>query len=235
MPMARTAVIGGVGAGLGESIARKLVAEGCEVGLIARSEDYLAELAAELGDGAVAAPADLSEEDELLEAVERIRAECGTIDIVVNHAAAASWEGFGEISTAEFRRAWEVTTLGAFHLSAATVPEMRAQGEGTVLFTGATSAVRGRAGAVGFSSAKFANRGLAESMARELGPEGIHVAHVIIDGQILTPRARERTPDRDPETFLDPDAIADVYWDLIEQDRSAWTLELDLRPHVEDF
>jgi len=101
---------------------------------------------------------------------------------------------------------------------------------GTIVFTGATSAVRGRGGgALAFSAAKFAVRGMAESMARELGPEGIHVAHVVIDGGILPPDA-----DRPDEAFLDPDAIADAYWQLVEQDRSAWTLELDLRPHVEE-
>jgi NAD(P)-dependent dehydrogenase (short-subunit alcohol dehydrogenase family) len=102
---------------------------------------------------------------------------------------------------------------------------------GTVIFTGATSSVRGRDGALGFSSAKFAVRGMAESMARELGPEGIHVAHIVLDGGILP-------PDRDvenPEEYLDPDAIAESYWHLVEQDESAWTLELDLRPHVEEF
>jgi NAD(P)-dependent dehydrogenase (short-subunit alcohol dehydrogenase family) len=104
-------------------------------------------------------------------------------------------------------------------------------GGGTVIFTGATTSIRGREGAVGFSAAKFAARGLAESMARELGPEGIHVAHAVLDGGILPPSDDVDTP----EAYLDPDAIADSYWNLVEQDRSAWTLELDLRPHVEEF
>ena len=102
-------------------------------------------------------------------------------------------------------------------------------------FTGATSALRGPTNGLAFGSAKFAVRGMAELMARDLGPEGIHVAHVIIDGQILTPSARERQPDRDAEMFLDPDAVAESYWHLVEQERSSWTLELDLRPHVEEF
>ena len=106
------------------------------------------------------------------------------------------------------------------------------EGEGgTILFTGATSSVRGRGGAAAFSSAKFAVRGLAESMAREFGPQGVHVAHVVIDGGIRPP-GRDVS---DPEAYLDPDAIADSYWHLVQQDRSAWTLELDLRPHVEEF
>ena len=105
-------------------------------------------------------------------------------------------------------------------------------GDGTIIFTGATTSVRGRENAVGFSAAKFACRGMAESMARELGPDGIHVAHVVLDGQILPP---DGTGTHDEEEFLDPDAIAESYWHLVEQDRSAWTLELDLRPHVEEF
>jgi NAD(P)-dependent dehydrogenase (short-subunit alcohol dehydrogenase family) len=112
---------------------------------------------------------------------------------------------------------------------------MLADDGGTIIFTGATTSVRGNGGAIGFSAAKFAVRGMAESMARELGPDGIHVAHVVIDGQILTPGAKAQHQDRPDESFLDPDEIAENYWHLVEQDRSAWTLELDLRPHVEEF
>jgi NAD(P)-dependent dehydrogenase (short-subunit alcohol dehydrogenase family) len=108
---------------------------------------------------------------------------------------------------------------------------MRDSGGGTVIFTGATTSVRGREGAVGFSAAKFANRGLAESMARELGPKGVHVAHVVLDGVVRPPDGEVEND----EEYLDPDAIADSYWHLVEQDESAWTLELDLRPHVEEF
>jgi NAD(P)-dependent dehydrogenase (short-subunit alcohol dehydrogenase family) len=131
---------------------------------------------------------------------------------------------------------WRVAAYGGFLCSQAVVPDMLDNDDGgTVIFTGATSALRGPANGLAFGSAKFAVRGMAESMARDLGPEGIHVAHVIIDGQILTPSAREQQPDRDAETFLDPDAVAESYWHLVEQERSSWTLELDLRPHVEKF
>jgi NAD(P)-dependent dehydrogenase (short-subunit alcohol dehydrogenase family) len=106
---------------------------------------------------------------------------------------------------------------------------------GTIIFTGATSAVRGRGGALGFSAAKFAVRGMAESMARELGSAGIHVAHVVIDGHIKPPQPQDTDLDRDESEFLDPAAIAESYWHLVTQDRSSWTLELDVRPHVEEF
>jgi len=233
--MARTAVIAGVGPGLGESIARKFVDEGCHVGLFARSGDYLDDLAADLGDDALAVPTDITDPEAVDAGFEAVREAFGPVDILVNHASGGSWKGLRDISREEFEQAWRVSSYGALCCSQAAVDDMLAGDGGTIIFTGATSAVRGRGGAVGFSAAKFANRGLAESMARELGPEGIHVAHVVLDGQILTPAAERQQPDRDAEEFLDPDAIAETYWHLVEQDRSAWTLEVDLRPHVEEF
>jgi len=235
--MARTAVIAGVGPGLGESLAHKFAREGCQVGLLARSGDYLADLADDLPDPGVglAAPADISDPDAVEDAFDTVREEFGPVDVLVNHASAGSWKGLMDASLDEFERGWAVNCRGAFLCSQEAVGDMLDGEGGTVVFTGATSGVRGRGGAIGFSAAKFAARGMAEDMARELGPEGIHVAHVVVDGQILTPGAREADPDRDDETYLDPDAIAESYWHLVEQDRSAWTLELDLRPHVEAF
>lgn len=229
--MAKTAVIAGVGPSLGESLARRFVEEGCRVGLLARSASYLDELAADLGEDAVAAPTDITDPTQVEAGFETIREAFGSIDVLVNHASAAAWKGTTEISPEEFESAWRVSAYGALLCTREVVPEMRDAGHGTIVFTGATSAIRGRDGAIGFSAAKFAARGMAESMARELGPEGIHVAHVVIDGQIRGP-----TTERDDrESLLDPDAIADSYWHLIQQDRSSWTLELDVRPHVEPF
>ncbi|SDL98840.1 NADP-dependent 3-hydroxy acid dehydrogenase YdfG [Halogranum gelatinilyticum] len=229
--MPRTAVVAGVGPGLGASIARKLASEDCQVALLARSVDYLQELADELGEGALAVPADLAEPAEVRDAFATVRDELGAVDILVNHASGSAWKGLQDLSVDEFQGVWEVAARGGFVCSQEALSDMLAGDGGTVIFTGATSSVRGRDGALGFSSAKFAVRGMAESMARELGPEGIHVAHVVLDGGILP-------PDREvanPEEYLDPDAIAESYWQLVEQDESAWTLELDLRPHVEEF
>ena len=231
--MTRTAVVAGVGPGLGESIARRFLEEGCRVGLFARSEEYLAELSAELGEGALAVPTDITDPDAVEEGFEAVREAFGPIDVLVNHASGGAWEGLREISPSAFEDAWRVSAYGGLLCSQAAVSDMLEGDGGTVIFTGATSAIRGRGGAVGFSAAKFAVRGLAESMARELGPEGIHVAHVVIDGQILP--SDGATSGREEGEFLDPDAIAESYWHLVEQDRSAWTLELDLRPHVEEF
>ncbi len=232
--MTRTAVIAGVGPGLGKSIAKRFIEEGCQVGLFARSEEYLEGLSAELGEEALAVPADVTDPAAVEAGFEAVRSAFGPVDVLVNHASGASWKGIREISPDSFESAWRVSAYGGLLCSQAALPDMLENGDGTVIFTGATSAIRGRDGAVGFSAAKFAVRGMAESMARELGPEGIHVAHVVVDGGILPPEGASGTG-RDEEEFLDPDAIADSYWHLVTQDRSSWTLEMDLRPHVEAF
>ena len=124
---------------------------------------------------------------------------------------------------------------GAFYAAQSVLPAMLEQGRGTVILTGATASMRGSAKFSALATGKFALRALAQSMAREFGPQGIHVAHAIIDGQIDTPRVRSMSPDRDASTMLSPDAIAEAYWQLHRQDASAWTHELDLRPAVETF
>lgn len=232
--MSRTAVIAGVGPGLGASIARTFAREGCRVALLARSESYVADLASDLEDTAgagLAVPTDLTDADDIDDAFERIREEFGPIDVLVNHASGGAWNGLLDLSIDEFDTAMAVGPRGGFLCAREAVPDMLENDGGTIIFTGATSAVRGREGALGFSTAKFAVRGMAESLARELGPQGIHVAHVVIDGQIRTPDVEEQ----DSAGYLDPDEIAANYWHLVTQQESAWTLELDLRPHVESF
>ncbi|WP_254841336.1 SDR family NAD(P)-dependent oxidoreductase [Natronomonas marina] len=234
--MSRTAVVAGVGPGLGASVAERFAEEGCSVALLARSEEYLTDLAARLREEtpgeALAVPTDLADPMTIDHAFDRIAETFGPVDVLVNHASAASWDGLLDADPEAFRRALSVGPEAALHCSQAAVEDMVDGDGGTVIFTGATTSVRGREGAVGFSAAKFACRGMAESMARELGPEGVHVAHVVVDGMIRPP---EVDPEEAGEEYLDPDAIADAYWSLVEQDRSAWTLELDLRPHVEEF
>ncbi|UOO95467.1 SDR family NAD(P)-dependent oxidoreductase [Halococcus dombrowskii] len=231
--MTRTAVIAGVGPGLGASIARKFVAEGCAVGLFARSSAFIEELADELNeDGeALAIRTDITDAEQVAAGFEEIREAFGPVDVLVNHASGGAWKGLLDLSDEEFEEALAIGPQGSFHCSQAAVSDMLDNDGGTVIFTGATSSVRGNEGALAFSAGKFAVRGMAESMARDLGPQGIHVAHVVIDGGI-------RPPDQDvehPDDYLDPDAIATNYWQLVEQDECAWTLELDLRPHAEEF
>jgi NAD(P)-dependent dehydrogenase (short-subunit alcohol dehydrogenase family) len=234
--MTHTVVVAGVGPGLGESLARRFVDEGCRVALFARTASYVEGLAADLGERALAVPTDLTVPAEIDEAFATVREAFGPVDVLINHASGGSWKGARDLSLAEFEHAWQVGARAGLHCSQEALDDMLGDGEnggegGTILFTGATSSVRGRGGAAAFSSAKFAVRGLAESMAREFGPRGVHVAHVVIDGGIRPP-GRDVS---DPEAYLDPDAIADSYWHLVQQDESAWTLELDLRPHVEEF
>ena len=219
--MTRTVVIAGVGPGLGESLARKFASEGCEVALFARTAAFVEELAADLpapGEG-LAVQTDLASVEQVREGFETVRETFGPVDVLVNHASAASWTGLMDSSVEEFERAWAVNGRGAFVCSQEAVGDMLDTGGGTVIFTGATSAVRSLGGTIGFTAAKFAARGMAMDMAQEFGPDGIHVAHVVIDGQIDGPGARERAPDRDAETFLDPDSMAETYWHLVEQDQ----------------
>ena len=218
--MPRTAVIAGVGPGLGESLARKFAAEGCDVALFARSTEYIEDLAADLpdpGEG-LAVTVDLADVEAIREGFEAVRDAFGPVDVLVNHASAASWTGLLDTSVDEFESAWAVDARGAFVCSQEAVGDMVEAGEGTVIFTGATSAVRSLGGTIGFTAAKFAARGMAMDIAQEFGQEGVHVAHVVIDGQIDGPGARERAPDREADTFLDPDRMAETYWHLVEQD-----------------
>jgi len=218
--MAQTAVIAGVGPGLGASIARTFAEEGCNVALFARSADYIEELAEDLpnpGDG-LAVQTDLSDVAAIESGFETVRDTFGSVDILVNHASAAAWKGLTDISLEEFETAWAVNGRGAFVCSREAVDDMLDSAGGTILFTGATSAVRSLGGTIGFTAAKFAARGMAMDIAQEFGPEGIHVAHVVLDGQIDTPDLRARDPERDAETVLNPDSIAETYWHLVEQD-----------------
>ncbi|MFT4930210.1 MAG: NADP-dependent 3-hydroxy acid dehydrogenase YdfG [Natronomonas sp.] len=223
--MSQVAVIAGVGPGLGESIARKFADEGLELALLARTESYIETLAEDLPTRAAAVPTDLADADDVDAAFVTVQEELGPVDVLVNHASSAAWSGIRDGTAETFERAWRVAVRGGYACSAAVVDGMVERGEGTIVFTGATSGVRGRAGAVGFASAKFGVRGLAQSMAKELGSEGVQVAHVVIDGQIRTPTPVEST-NRGPETFLDPDDLAEVYWNLVEQDVVTMTFEV---------
>lgn len=236
--MSKIAVISGVGPGLGAALARKFADEGCSVALLARSAAYIHNLERKLAEtGAVALPipTDITDAAQVTRSFARIREELGAPDILINHAGNAAWGTFANLTPEAFEGSWRVCTLGAFLCSKQVVPGMLEKGGGCILFTGATSSVRGRAGALAFSSAKFAARGLASALAREVGPHGIHVAHVIIDGVIDTPGVRERYQLKPNEPLLAPNAIAETYWALVQQERSAWSFEVDVRPHNEEF
>ena len=236
--MEKIAVIAGVGPGLGAALARKFVQEGCHVALLSRSTAYITNLSKKLresGRTVIPIQTDITEAEQVAQSFARIREALGDPDILVHNAGNPAWGSFANLTPQAFEGAWRVCALGGFLCSQQVVPGMLKKAGGTLLFTGATSAVRGRADALAFSSAKFAVRGFAASLAREIGPHGIHVAHVIIDGIIDTPGIHQRYKLAEDEPLLQPDAIADTYWALIQQERSAWTFEVDIRPHNEEF
>ncbi len=228
----RVALVTGVGPGLGAALARRFAREGYRVGLIARSPEFVTGLAEELKahTPALAVTADAGDAGDLTRAIARVRAELGPITILIHNASAAAGDGIGATSPEQFEQSWRVTALGGFVCARETSQDMLAAGEGVMLFTGATSSVRG-GGWLAFSSAKFALRGLVQSLARELWPKGVHVAHVVVDG-LIGEAGAEASGKRDS---LDPERMADAYWHLAQQERSAWTLELDLRPNAEEF
>ena len=236
--MSQTVVITGVGSGLGAALVRKCVRERCQVGMLARSADYLTQLEGEIkgqGGSALGIPTDITDPEQVKKSFQLVRETFGPVDILINHAGNATWGGLQDISPDHFAQAWRVGPFGSFLCTQEVVDDMIQKGKGAILFSGATSSIRGRGGAVAFSSAKFGIRGLAESLARELWPLGIHVAHVVIDGAIDTPWARRGSKPDPHEPLLNPDAMAEAYWNLAVQDKHAWTLEIDLRPYNEDF
>jgi NAD(P)-dependent dehydrogenase (short-subunit alcohol dehydrogenase family) len=231
----RVAIVAGVGPGLGAALVRKLAKEGCRVGMFARSPEFIGKLAAELGADALAVPTDVSDLKQVAAGFRKIRQQLGPVEILIAHASGSVGEGLMKTSPEQFERSWCVAVLGAFLCAREAVRDMLKLGSGAIIFTGATSSVRGRGGAIAFSSAKFAVRGLAQSLAVELWPKGIHAAHVIIDGVIDTPAVRKTYKRSAKEPLLKPEAIADAYWNLVQQERSAWSLEIDLRPDKEAF
>jgi NAD(P)-dependent dehydrogenase (short-subunit alcohol dehydrogenase family) len=231
----KVAVVIGVGPGLGASVARRF-AEGYAVALVARRADYLNQVAAEIqkqGHEAIAVPADAGSIAEVAKAFKTIRERLGDPEVVVYNAAAGPFGGLADVTPEQFENSLRINALGAFLAAKESVPAMIARGRGVLLFTGATAGVKAGARSVAFGPGNFAKRGLAQSLARDLGPKGIHVAWINVDGSIDIPG--RKVPGKIEEDMLSPEAIAESYWHLAHQDKSAWTLELDLRPFKEKF
>ena len=234
----KVAAVLGVGPGLGASVAHRFAREGFAVALMARSEESVAGAREEIeGDGGTAlpVPTDATDPASIASAFETIRADLDDPEVFVYNAGAFEMGGILEIEPERFDECFRANCAGAFYAAREVLPAMVERGRGTILLTGATAALRGSARFSALAVGKFGLRALAQSMAREFGPQGVHVAHVIIDGQINTPRVRGMYPDREEHTMLSSDAIAETYWQLHSQDPTAWTLELDLRPSVERF
>ena len=230
-PEYSTALIVGAGEGLSASLARLFAREGIKIALAARKIEKLGALCTQTGARAFACDATNAEEVERLFGL--IEREIASPDIVVYNASARARGPFVDLVPAEVAHAMAVSAFGGFLVAQQAAKRMLPNKRGAILFTGASASVKGYPQSAPFAMGKFALRGLAQSMARELAPQGIHVAHFVIDGGI---RSAARTePDDRPDSFLDPEAIAESYWNVLQQPRSAWTWELELRPWVEKF
>jgi NAD(P)-dependent dehydrogenase (short-subunit alcohol dehydrogenase family) len=236
------AVVAGAGPGLGAGIARRFAAAGLNVALIARKEDRLRELAEEIaaaGGQAFPAPADVRDEAAVADLFAAIEAEHGPIEAVAFNAGAQYRAPLLDTSPEMFEKVWRLGCYAGFIVGRESARVMAPRGRGSVLFTGATAAQRGGAEFAAFAASKFGLRALAQSMAREFGPQGLHVARIVVDGLSDTATIRARFPDvvakMPTDGMLSPDDIGQVYVDLHRQRRSAWSFEVDLRPWTETF
>jgi NAD(P)-dependent dehydrogenase (short-subunit alcohol dehydrogenase family) len=232
------AAVVGVGPGLGAALARRFARGGYAVALMARRAEALQDVERDItsaGGKAASFAADASDPASVAAAFAAVRARLGDPEVLVYNASAFVPGGVLELTPEQFEGCWRVSCFGAFAAAREVVPAMVTKGRGTILLTGATAGMRGSANFSALAVGKFGLRALGQSLARELHPKGIHVAHVIVDGQIDTPRIRSMIPGRPTHTLLDPEGIAETYWQLHRQGPTTWTQELDLRPAVEKF
>ena len=227
----KTALIVGAGSGISAAFARMLVADGVKVALAARNAGKLAALAEEVG--AYSFAADASDPAAIARLFEEVDAQVGVPDVVLFNAGARAHGPIAEIDPMSVRDALLTSAYGGFLVIQQAARRMVPRGHGAILLTGASASIKGYPLSSAFAMGKFALRGLAQSAARELGPKGIHVAHFIIDGSVRS--ASRAIPADRPDSLLDPEAIAQVYLDTLRQTRSAWSLEVDVRPWVEHF
>ena len=230
-PQYRTALIVGAGEGISASFARLLAKQGLRVALAARHPEKLAALCRETG--ATAYACDATSADDVARLFETVEREAGAPDVVLYNASARARGPFVELAPADVAQAIAISAFGGFLVAQQALKRMLPNKRGAILFTGASASVKGFAQSAPFAMGKFALRGLAQSLAREFSPQGIHIAHFVIDGGVRS--AVRKEPDDKPDSFLDPDAIAASYWNVLQQQRSAWTWELELRPWVEKF
>ena len=230
-PKYRSALIVGTGPGLSASLARLFARQGLGVAIAARQTDKLSALAKETG--AAVHKCNAAEAKDVAALFETVEAKSGAPDVVVYNASARVRGALVDLPPEDVKRAIEVSAFGAFLVSQQAARRMLPKSHGAIFLTGATAGVKGFALSSTFAMGKFALRGLAQSMARELSPKGIHVAHFVIDGGIRS--AARPVPDNAPDSFLDPDAIAETYWATLQQHRSAWSWEIEVRPWVEKF
>jgi NAD(P)-dependent dehydrogenase (short-subunit alcohol dehydrogenase family) len=235
-----TALVVGAGDSLGAALARRFAREGLKVVVVRRNADKLQPLAEQIrsaGGTVHAFGCDARKEDQVTDLVARVERDIGALEIVVANVGGNIQVPLLEMTSQKYFKVWEMACFSAFLTARESMRVMAPRGRGTMFFTGATAGLRGGEGYSGFATGKFGMRALAQSTAREFGKKGIHVAHVVIDGPIDTPFIHERFPDlvksRPRDGLLQPDDIADTYWAIHKQKRSAWTFEADIRPWLE--
>jgi NAD(P)-dependent dehydrogenase (short-subunit alcohol dehydrogenase family) len=238
----KTAVIAGVGEGMGLALSKRFAAGGYSVVMLARNEEKFAgyeKMIHDQGGKAVGMKLDTRNEQEIVSVLDRVEKDVGPIEVAIYNAGAQHRKALLEITADAFEKVWRLACLGGFVFGREAIRRMLLRKSGTVLFTGATSSLRGGPNFAAFASAKFGLRAVAQSMAREFGPQGIHVASVFIDGAIDMPAIHKMFPDMvknmPPNGLLSPDAVAETYFQVHRQHPSAWTHEADIRPFCEKF
>jgi len=229
----KNALVVGVGPGLGGAAAHRLVADGYRVALASRDADKLAAFAAEVG--GLAVPMDATDPSTIEAGIARVEEELGEIHTVVWNVGGGGFGDLEKVGVDALELAFDTNTRGLFVLAKRLVPAMAARGDGALIITGATASLRGKPFTTAFAAGKAAQRSLAQSLARQYGKQGVHVALIIIDGMVDLPSTRERMPDTPQEAFVSPEGYADAVSFLLNQRRGAWTFELDIRPHVENW
>ena len=229
----KVAVIVGAGSGLSAALARRFAKEGFRIALAARDTAKLAALADETG--AKTYICDVSQAADVDKLFDAVQADLGTPDVAIFNAARRARGPIQDLDPDEVKAAILTTAFGGFLVGRAAAKGMVAAGRGTIFFTGASAGVKGFPQSAPFAMGKFGLRGLAQSMARELQPQNIHVVHVVVDGGIMNPERGRLANERGPDGFLDPNAIADTYFHLHSQHRSAWSWEIEVRPWIEKF
>jgi len=238
MEAADVAIVAGVGPGTGAALARAFAREGYGVGLLSRHAESSEPVAKEIrssGGKALFVATDVSDRQSVNDAVAKIRAQLGPITAIAHNASGYGRAAFLEMDPEQVRQSFEANVMGAVFLAQAAIPDMLKAGHGFIALTGATAALRGRAGFAPLAIGKSGLRMLGQSLAREFHPKGIHVVHVIVDGQIDTPKLRDREPNRAVDSTIPPDAIANAVIACLKQPRNGWTQEIDIRPAIENF
>jgi NAD(P)-dependent dehydrogenase (short-subunit alcohol dehydrogenase family) len=233
-----TAVVAGVGPGTGAALARAFAKEGYAVGLLSRRRESSKPVEEEIrarGGSALSVQADVTDRRSVQASVAQIRQSLGAVTALAHNASGYGRAEFLQMDPEQVRQSFEANVMGAVYLAQAVIPDMLKAGHGFISLTGATAALRGRAGFAPLAIGKAGLRMLGQSLAREFHPKGIHVVHIIVDGQIDTPRLRAREPNKPNDTVITPSAIADAVMACLRQPRTAWSHEIDLRPFTETF